>query len=306
MKSLESSSGSWENQTMGFAATQIGQPSTIHQRLYAVLVKIYRLGWPAWLLILFLGLVVVGPQLAPYDSFAFDVPNSLTPPSWSHPFGTDQYGRDLLSRMMTGSRSLVTVSTFATVLTLIIGVIWGLVAAYSGGIRDELLMRAVEIVISIPPLLIAIMIITVLGTEERNLILAIAFVYSPFVARVTRSAAFNITNQEYVDAARIAGESSGYIIFWEVLPNLVGVLLVEAAMRFGFVVLLVASLGFLGLGVQPPTPDWGLIISESRNYMRIAPWLLLFPAIGIAMVVVASHALADRLGGPRDKILGDT
>jgi peptide/nickel transport system permease protein len=267
--------------------------------LGGVLVRTARLGWPVWVLASLAVLAVVGPVVAPHDPYLFDVPNSLQAPSFGHPFGTDQFGRDLLSRMLVGSRSLVTIAGLATVVTLAIGVVWGLLAAYFGGLRDELLMRAVDITISVPEMLIAIVILTALGTSRVNLIVAIAIVFAPFVSRVVRSAALVVMAQEYVSAAKTAGEKTWYIVFREVLPNILPVLVIEAAMRFGFVVLLVASLGFLGLGVQPPTPDWGLIVSESRNYMRGAPWLVIFPAVGIALLVVASHTLADRVEAVR-------
>jgi peptide/nickel transport system permease protein len=272
-----------------------------HHRFFSLhhvsdlLARLFRglqeIGWPLWFLLGFLILGAISPYIAPYDPYMFDVPNSFEAPSLLH-----QFGRDLLSRVMIGSRTLVTISGLATLIAIVVGVAWGMLAAYSGGIRDELLMRAVDITISIPAMLVAVMILTVLGSSNRNLILAAGLIYSPFTARVVRSASLVIIGQEYIDAARIAGESTTYILFREVLPNLIPVLGVETAMRFGFVVLLVASLGFLGLGVQPPTPDWGLIVSESRNYMRLAPWLIVVPASGIGALVIACHALADKIG----------
>jgi peptide/nickel transport system permease protein len=223
------------------------------------------------------------------------VPNALQAPSLAHPFGTDEFGRDLFSRMLVGARSLVLVAGLATLVTLVIGVIWGLLAAYFGGIRDEVLMRAVDITLSVPELLVAILVVSVFGSNTPTLILAVAIVFSPYVSRVIRSVALVVIAQEYVNAAKAAGEGTAYILVREILPNMVPVLAVEAAMRFGFVVLLVASLGFLGLGVQPPTPDWGLIVAESRNYMRVAPWVICFPAAGIATLVIASHTAADRI-----------
>jgi peptide/nickel transport system permease protein len=263
--------------------------------------RLRNLGWPVYVLSALVGLAALGPFLVPHDPYLFDVTNALKPPSPEHPFGTDQFGRDLFSRMLVGSRSLVTVAALATLITLAIGVVWGLLAAYFGGLRDELLMRAADITIAVPEMLIAIVILTALGTSTRNLVLAIAIVFAPFVSRVVRSAALVVMAQEYVSAARAAGERTPYILFREVLPNIAAVLAIEAAIRFGFVVLLVASLGFLGLGVQPPTPDWGLIVNDSRNYMHGSPWLVGFPAAGIAGLVVTSHALADRVDAARTR-----
>jgi peptide/nickel transport system permease protein len=244
-------------------------------------------------------LAVFGPVVAPYDPNHFDVANALAAPSLAHPFGTDQFGRDAFSRMLVGSRTLVSLSVMATVATLILGVTWGLLAAYLGGVREEILMRAVDVVISVPPILISIMIIVVFGSNSLTLVAAVAIVFSPFVSRIMRSQGLVIIAQEYVSAARIAGESTAYILFREILPNMFSLLAVESAMRFGFVVLLVAGLGFLGLGVQPPTPDWGYMLNDSRNYLQTAPWLAAFPAVGIASVVITSNALADAIGGSR-------
>jgi peptide/nickel transport system permease protein len=240
-------------------------------------------------------IVVAGPWLAPYSPYHFNAAETLAGPRLAHLFGTDQFGRDLLSRMLAGARSLGIVAGSATLLTVGLGTVWGLVAAYMGGLLDEALMRLVDVVISIPEMLIAIVVLTAFGSGAMNLVFAIAIVFAPFVARVIRSATLAITSQEYVNAARVAGESVPFILFGEILPNITHVLGVEAATRFGLIVLLVASLGFLGLGVQPPTPDWGLIVSESRDYMRVAPWLIGFPAGGIAVLVMAAHAMADRL-----------
>jgi peptide/nickel transport system permease protein len=197
--------------------------------------------------------------------------------------------------MLVGARSLVVVSGSTALVALALGVTWGLFAAYLGGFQDELLMRGVDIAISVPEMLIAIVVLTVFGSSDITVIIAVAIVFAPYVARIVRSAALTIVAQEYVDAARAAGERSSYILFREVLPNLQSVLLVEAAVRLSLVVLLVASLGYLGLGVQPPTPDWGLMVSDSQDYIVQAPWLVLFPALGIGLIVVSCHSLADRV-----------
>lgn len=260
------------------------------------------MGWPIWVFFIIFFLAVFGPKLAPYDPFLFDPMNSLKPPSLSHPMGLDQYGRDVFSRMIIGTRSLATVTLGATVIAMVIGSVWGLLAAFLGKYYDEILMRIVDILISIPVMIVAVLLISMLGPSENNIIIAVAIVYSPFVSRVIRSEALVIMSQEFIDAARITGENSFFIISREMLPNLLHILFIEGAMRFGFVVLLVASLGFLGLGVQPPTPDWGLMISESRNYMRIAPWLIIFPACGLGVFVIASHSLADKISDRKHKI----
>jgi peptide/nickel transport system permease protein len=272
---------------------------TYYRSAIGQLQSLETLGWPLWVVVGLLLLAVFGPVVAPYDPTHFDVAHALAAPSLTHPFGTDQFGRDEFSRMLVGSRSLVTLSVTATVATLVLGVTWGLLAAYVGGVREEILMRAVDIIISVPPILISIMIIVVFGSNNLTLAAAVAIVFSPFVSRVVRSQGLVVIAQEYVSAARIAGESTAYILFREILPNMFTLIAVEAAMRFGFVVLLVAGLGFLGLGVQPPTPDWGYMLNDSRNYLQTAPWLVAFPAVGIAAVVITSNALADAMSGSR-------
>ena len=273
-------------------------PSTT-TRVVAAIRGLLGLGWPVWVLLAFGALAIFGPAAAPHNPDMFNVLDSLKAPSLSHPLGTDEFGRDVLSRMMIGARTLVTVSVVATIGTVVLGVLWGLTAAYLGGIREEFLMRTVDITVAVPELLIAIVIVSALGTSAFWLIVAVVIVFAPYVSRIVRSAALAAISQEYVDAAKIAGERTPYILFREILPNILPVVLVEAALRFGFVVLLVASLGFLGLGVQPPTPDWGSSVKESIPYMQQAPWLVLCPAVAIATIVLATHSLADRISSRR-------
>jgi peptide/nickel transport system permease protein len=175
-----------------------------------------------------------------------------------------------------------------------------LIAAYFGGLFDELIMRCVDILLALPGLLLALLIMTSLGASSSNIVISIAVVFVPKSARIARSAALPLRNLGFVDAARMRGSSWFSIVFREVLPNVTGELMVELCLRFAYALLLIASLGFLGFGVQPPTPDWGLMISESRNFITVAPWIVLFPALAIGILVVAVSVLGDCLtkGGP--------
>jgi peptide/nickel transport system permease protein len=177
----------------------------------------------------------------------------------------------------------------------------GLISGYRGGLADEILMRLVDVLLALPGLLLALLILTSLGPSSLNLIIAIAIVFVPKSARIARSAVLPLRNLGYVDAARLRGARWPAIVFRELLPNVMPELIVELCLRFAYALLLISSLGFLGFGVQPPTPDWGLMISESRNYVTIAPWAVLFPALAIGILVVAVNALADALASTGER-----
>lgn len=256
-----------------------------------------RLALPLAIVALYALLAVFGEALAPYPPTAFNTPAALKPPSWAHLFGTDGYGRDVFSRVLSGARSILVLSGAATILGVGVGCAIGLISGYRGGIADEALMRLVDILLALPGLLLALLILTSLGPSPANLIASIAIVFVPKSARIARSAVLPLRRLGYVDAARMRGARSPTIVFRELLPNVSGELGVEACLRFAYALLLISSLGFLGFGVQPPAPDWGLMISESRNYVTIAPWAVLFPALAIGIIVVAVNSLADALGG---------
>lgn len=224
-------------------------------------------------------------------------------PSLKHPFGTDRWGRDVFTRVIVGSRAAFSLALSATAFGLVGGTLLGLAAGYFSGWTEELLGRAMDILMSFPALLIAMFVLGVLGPGTINVIIVIGIAHIPRIGRVARSATLQVKNQEFVEAARVRGESNLYIMLQEILPNILDTLGVEAAIRFAYSIFLSASLGFLGLGVQPPTPDWGLMISESRNYLQTAPWLAIFPALAIASLVLGANFLAEGLeevtGGER-------
>jgi ABC-type dipeptide/oligopeptide/nickel transport system permease subunit len=249
-------------------------------------------------LVIVLSLVVVAifaPLIAPYSISHTSVADRTQSPSMDHPFGTDDLGRDIFSRVVMGSRISLKVGFGAITGALLVGTIIGLVSGYYGGIIDELLMRFMDAAMSFPPILLALTLMVVLGPELTNVIIALAFVYTPYIARVARSATLSERNEAYVEAAIARGESNSRIIFSEVLPNCSAPLLVQGSLNIAFAMLAEASLSFLGLGAQPPTPSWGLMINNGSGFMQTAPWIIIFPGIAIAVTVIGFNLLGDGL-----------
>lgn len=249
------------------------------------------------LIVVFVWLVpaVFGPVIAPYRATEQIIAERFEPPSLSHLCGTDRFGRDVFSRVIVGSRSVFVLAASATALAVVVGTLVGLVTGYSGGLLDRLVMRFMDILLSFPALLLAMLLLGVSGPSALGMIIVIGIVFSPRIARVARSSALEVRTREYVEAARVRGESSLYIMFSEILPSVLGPLGVEAAVRFGYAILLSASLGFPGLGVQPPTPDWGLLMNEAQAHTTTAPWMAVFPAVAIALLTVSMNFLADTI-----------
>lgn len=254
------------------------------------------------IILLWVAISILAPYITPYGPTDFSS-DKFVGPSLKHPFGTDRWGRDVFTRVIIGSRTAFSLALSATFLGLVGGTALGLSAAYFGGWIEEILGRLMDILMSFPALLIAMFVLGVLGPGTINVIIVIGIAHTPRIGRVARSATLQVKNQEYVEAARVRGESDLYIMGAEILPNILDTLGVEAAIRFAYSIFLSASLGFLGLGVQPPTPDWGLMISESRSYLQVAPWLAIFPALAIASMVLGANFFAEGLeevtGGER-------
>ena len=244
---------------------------------------------------LFLLLAAIGPAVAPYAHQEQNIAERLQAPGRAHLFGTDQYGRDVFSRVLAGSRGVFLLGGGATLLAAVLGTSLGLLAGYYGGLLDEALMRLLDVLLSFPPLLLALLLLAVSGSTTLDLLAVVTVLYVPVLARVVRSAVLGLRTQAFVEAARLRGEKGPYILFREILPNALPPLLVEASMRFAYSIFLVASLGFLGVGVQPPSPDWGLQINEARAFLSSAPWVLAFPAAAISLLVVATNLMTDGL-----------
>ena len=253
----------------------------------------------AFLLVLVMLAVTLGPSLAPYDPQAFHPQARLQAPSAVFPLGTDQFGRDLLSRMLTGARPTVLFGLGATALGVVAGGLIGLLAGVAAGWVDAVVMRVLDGLIAVPDLLFALLIVTVLGNGMGNALLAVAIAFTPGLARVTRSTVLSLRGRDYVLAATARGEGRAWIILCEVLPNAVGPVIVEATIRVAFAIMIGATLGFLGLGAQPPSTEWGLMIAAARQFMARNIWTVLVPSAAIAMVALGFNLVGDAL---RDRL----
>lgn len=245
------------------------------------------------IVISYLLLALLGEWLAPYPYTEQHLNDVLQPPSLRYWFGTDQFGRDIFSRVLVGSRSMLLLATLSTLLALVIGTGTGIIAAYFGGWIDEVLMRVTDVLLAFPAILLTLLILSTLGSAMIYLILCIGVVFAPAIARVIRSAVLELKTREFVEAARMIGASHHRIMWREILPNLLGTLLVEGAIYFGYAILVGSGLGFLGMGVQPPSPDWGLQVSDGRNFLLNAPWVVLAPALAISSLVIGVNLLSD-------------
>ncbi len=245
--------------------------------------------------VLFLLMALFGPLAAPYEYTAQNVAERLEGPSLQHPMGTDNFGRDVFSRVLVGARAVFLLGGAGTLLAAIIGTSLGLLAGYVGRLYDEAIMRILDVLLAFPALLLALVLMATAGPSNLNLVLVITVLYIPMFARIARSMVLDLRTREFVEAARLAGESRRHILFREILPNAIPPLLVEASVRFAYSIFLVASLGFLGLGVQPPSPDWGRQVNEARTFFDAAPWMLLFPAAAISLLVIGTSLMSDGL-----------
>jgi peptide/nickel transport system permease protein len=241
----------------------------------------------------YLLLTALGPFIAPYSATEMNFQNRLERPSTTYWFGTDNFGRDIFSRVLRGGIHVLPLAIVATTVGVIGGLIVGMTAGYYGGNVDEIIMRIADGFMSLPSLLLALLVVSALGSSFFTVLLAIGLVFIPRVARIVRSVTLEVKNREFVEAARVRGESTFYIIFREILPNVSAPVSVETAIRMSFAILLTASLSFLGLGAQPPAPDWALMVAQSREFINDAPWLIIFPAMAISGLIIGANLLAD-------------
>lgn len=240
-------------------------------------------------------LALLAPLLTPYSPVANAPGEALLGAGPGHWAGTDALGRDVLTRVLYGGRYALTVSFAATACAVALGTVVGCAAALRGGWFDDALMRVLDAILAIPPILALLVVVTVLGAGPAVIVLAVTIVYAPQVVRVVRAAALGVAPLDYVTAARARGERTVAILVREVLPNIANVVCVEFAMRASWVVLLISSLSFLGFGANPPTPDWGLMVSENRTAMVVVPWATLAPIVALATLVVGLNLSADGL-----------
>lgn len=269
---------------------------------------------------IFVLLTLVGPWLAPYPydkiirgtDVGTDSRRALTsqPPSAQFPMGTDRRGRDILSRVLWGARDTIGLPLIATVISVALGTFLGLLIGYTGGALDDIVSRILDSLLSIPALVLALVsistivpllsespspLLAAIGPSNVSLVLVIVILYVPIVTRVARSATLSVRTSGYIEEAKLRGENVFYILFREIFPSVLPALVVEASLRLSYAIILVTSLGFLGLGVQPPSPEWGRMVLDARNRMLDAPWEMWFPVAGIASLIISVNLMSDGL-----------
>jgi peptide/nickel transport system permease protein len=238
---------------------------------------------------------VLAPVIIPHDIRTMAPQSALTPPGRPYLFGTDEFGRDVFSRVLMGSRVSLVVAFLSVTVAVVIGTTVGLASGYYGGWWDSVSMRAMDIIFAFPAILLAIAIMAVLGTSLINLVIAIGIVYTPQFARVARAAALTVRSLEFVDAARALGLGNVRLVWRHLIPNVLAPVTVQISLSLSLAILSESALSFLGLGTQPPTPSWGNMLSEGRQFLEIAPWNAVFPGLAIMVVVLGFNLLGDGL-----------
>jgi peptide/nickel transport system permease protein len=255
-----------------------------------------------------MGLVITGsivllgllaPWISPHPWDTISMRTRFVPPNATYWFGTDEYGRDVLSRLLMGTRLSLTMGVSATLVSLAVGVPMGLAAGYFRGWIDEALMRLADVLMAVPPIMLGLLVLAVTPPALWKTALAVGFVYIPPIARLARSVTLTLANEEFIQAAKARAESNSYILFREILPNAWPPLIVEASLRVTYAILLGSALSFLGLGAQPPSSDWGLMISEARSFIDRAPWIALAPGFAMCLLVIGINLLGD---GARERL----
>ena len=248
----------------------------------------------AAVILFWIACAILGDRITPFDP-RFDQTDDLSqPPSSGHFFGTDRLGRDVFSRVLAGSRDILLIAPAATLLATVLGTTLGLLTGYLRGIVDDTVSRAIDAVLAIPLILMAVTVVAALGSRSVwTITVVIAVVFSPIIARTVRAAVLGEAQLDYVEAARLRGERSPYVMFAEVLPNVMPPILVEATIRLGYAIFAVATLTFIGFGLQPPSPDWAVQIVDNYQFLSEEWWTVLFPALAIASLVVAVNLLSD-------------
>lgn len=245
-------------------------------------------------------ILVFADVIAPYDmATKQQLANKLKPPSAGHILGTDSYGRDVFARIVHGGRTSLLIAILATMSSCIVGSALGAIAGYFGGKVDNLIMRSLDIFMSVPDILFTMAVVFALGANFVNLLVALTLAYFTNYVRLVRSQVLNLAEQDYVEAARAGGSSSARIIISHIIPNAMGVIIVNTTLNIAKIILYESTLSFLGLGMPPPAPEWGLMLSEAREFMRTAPHLLFFPALAIVLTACSVNLIGD---GMRDAL----
>ena len=258
------------------------------------------------IVIIFMLLVALfGPMIAPYDYAEPDIVNAYAGPSLAHPFGTDDLGRDIFSRLIVGSRDSLRIGLISVAIAAVIGIGLGAISGYFGGIMDQVIMRVMDVLQAMPSLVLAIAVCAALGPGLNNCILAISVSTIPGFVRMARATVLNIREMEYLEAATAINCSTARIIIKHILPNAMAPLIVQMTMGVATNILVASSLSFIGLGVQPPDPEWGAMLSAGRNYIRNYPHMVMFPGITIMVVILALNMLGDGLRDALDPKLKD-
>jgi len=239
---------------------------------------------------------ILGGRITPYDPIFDQTPDLSVSPSSEYWFGTDRLGRDVFSRVIAGSRDILLVAPLATVLATVLGTALGLITGYFRGIADDTMSRVIDAVLAIPLIVLAVTVVASLGSRSTwSVTVVIAIVFSPIIARTVRAAVLGEAQLDYVEAARLRGERSPYVMFVEVLPNVMPPILVEATVRLGYAIFAVATLTFIGFGLQPPSADWAVQIADNYPFLSDQWWTVLFPALAISSLVVAVNLVSDSM-----------
>lgn len=258
------------------------------------------------IVVIFVAVAVFADLIVPYEvAVTNDVMNKLKPPSSAHWFGTDGLGRDIFARVIHGTRYSLLVGLVTSGIATVIGLMLAAVAAYYGGLVDTIICRAVDIITSVPALILAMCIVAAFGATTVNLFIALTVTSVPNVTRVVRSALLNVVNQEYIEACRACGTSTYRILVKHVLKNGMGTIIVNTTMGIATKILTAATLSFLGLGFQPPTPEWGSMLNEARNYIRTAGYMITFPGIAIILSTMGINLMGDGLRDALDPKMKD-
>jgi len=265
-------------------------------RIFWRRLKRNRLAMVSLMILLFMySMAVFAPYVSPHDHQATELGDKLRPPSSEHPLGTDPYGRDVLSRVIFGSRISLSVGFVSVAISTTLGTILGAIAGYYGGIVDNIIMRFVDIVISFPVLFLILTVMAVVGPSIFNIMIVIGFTAWPGVARLVRGQFLSLREQEFAEAARALGAEDGRVIFRHILPNAMAAIIVSATLGVAGAILTESGLSFLGLGVQPPTPSWGNMLFEGKSYFRQAWWIAVFPGLAIFLTVLSLNMVGDGL-----------